>query len=142
MRGDNKLGENAFRKDWVKDVKTFLEKLSNKIRIESAIIHGSAAKGLNGQWSDVDLLVVSDDFLNVPLLDRLSLLIELKIGKVEALGYTYEELKRMVDKGNPLALGALIEGKAIIESERVKKLRKKAEKMYFRKGRAWILRSP
>lgn len=134
------MGEEAFRKAWVKDVKAFLGKLSERIRVESAIVHGSAARGAGGQWSDVDLLVVSDDFLNVPLLDRLSLLIELKVGRVEALGYAYEELRRMVDRGNPLALGALVEGEAVIESERVKRLKEEARKMYFRRGRAWFPR--
>lgn len=136
------MGENATRKTWNEAVNNFLEKLKSKIRVESVIVHGSVARGGDSYWSDIDVIVVSDDFLHVPFLERLSLLIELKVDKIEALGYSYEELKRMVEKGNPLILGALIEGIMIVESERVKKLKKEAEKTYFRKGRAWFLRNP
>ncbi len=129
------MGKNTFEAAWIKDVNAFLDRLKARIRIESAIIYGSAAKNANGQWSDIDILIISDDFFNIPLLERIGLFIELKVGKAEALGYTYEELKRMADKSNSLALGALIEGKPIIESE---KLREKIKKMYTRKGRAWI----
>ena len=136
------MGKDASGEGWVEAVNAFLERLKGRIRVESAIVHGSAARGGGGYWSDVDLLVVSDDFFHVPFLERLRLLIELKVDKVEALGYSYEELRRMMKKGNPLALGALIEGIPIMESERVKKLREEAKKTYFRKERAWFPHPP
>lgn len=136
------MGEAAPGEAWAEAVKSFLERLRRKIHVESAIVHGSVARGGSGRWSDVDLIIVSDDFLNIPFLDRISLLAELKVDKVEALGYPYEELKRMVERGNPLVLGALIEGRAIVESGRVRRLREEAEKTYFRRGRAWFPRSP
>jgi predicted nucleotidyltransferase len=136
------LGEGAAGEAWAEAVKAFLERLRERVHVESAVVHGSTSRGGGGYWSDVDLLVVSDDFTDIPLLERLRLLIELKTGKVEALGYTYEELKRMVEKGNPLALGALIDGLAVVESDRVKRLRMEAEKKYFRRGRAWFPRLP
>ncbi|MEM2902826.1 MAG: nucleotidyltransferase domain-containing protein [Candidatus Bathyarchaeia archaeon] len=129
------MGKEATGEAWTEAVNAFLEKLKGKIRIESAIVHGSAAGGRSGYWSDVDLLLVSDDFLYLPFLERLRLLTELKVNKVEALGYSY---RGMMKKGNPVALGALIEGVAVVESERVKKLREEARKTYFRKGRAWF----
>ncbi|MGC8850517.1 MAG: hypothetical protein ACP5QI_08610 [Candidatus Bathyarchaeia archaeon] len=88
------------------------------------------------------LIIVSGDFSHVPFLDRLSLLAGLKVDKVEALGYSYEELERMVRKGNPLILGALVERIAIVESERIKKLREEAGKTkhVFTWGRAWFPR--
>jgi hypothetical protein len=43
----------------------------------------------------------------------------------------------MVDKGNPIALSALIEGIAIITNKEVEKLKEKALKTYKRTGRAW-----
>lgn len=136
------MGEDAAGEAWAEAVNAFLEKLKGKVRVESAIVHGSTARGGSGPWSDVDLIVVSDDFLHLPFLERLSLLTELKVNRVEALGYSYEELRRMVRRGNPLALGALIEGVAVAESKRVKELREEARKTYFRRGRAWFPRHP
>lgn len=136
------MGEDAAREAWAETVKAFLEKLKGEIHVESAIVHGSTARGGGGRWSDVDVLVVSDDFLHVPFLERLSILSKVKVDRVEALGYSYDELKRMMKKGNPLVLGALIEGRIVVESQRVKELREEAEKTYFRRGRAWLPRRP
>ena len=106
--------------------------------VEAVIVYGSAAKGGVGVWSDIDILIVSDKFRSLSLLDRISLLMEHMRHPVEALGYTYHELARMVDRANALALNALIDGKVILASRRVLELRERASKMFRRKGRMWI----
>ncbi|MEM3570554.1 MAG: hypothetical protein QW589_01285 [Candidatus Bathyarchaeia archaeon] len=85
--------------------------------------------------------MISDDFSHIPFLKRLDLFTELKVNKVEALGYSYEELRRMMIRGNPLVLGALIDGITIVESERIKKLKDEERKTYFKRGRAWFSRN-
>ena len=106
--------------------------------VEAVIIYGSAAKGGMGVWSDIDVFMVSDGFRGLSLLDRISLLMEHMQHPVEALGYTYHELARMVNRANALALNALIDGRVVFASKRVLKLREKASKMFRRRGRMWI----
>ena len=86
------------------------------------------------------MLIVSDYFRDIDVLERFRLIAEYKVGRVQAFAYTYEEIVRMVKKGNPLALSALIEGKPLFESERVKRLMKKAKQLYTKKGRTWRLK--
>jgi predicted nucleotidyltransferase len=58
--------------------------------VESIIIFGSYAKNQHGEWSDIDILIISDYFKGVNILDRFKFLQELKIGRIEAFAYTYE----------------------------------------------------
>ncbi|MDD5090502.1 MAG: nucleotidyltransferase domain-containing protein [Candidatus Wallbacteria bacterium] len=44
-------------------IRRYLETLEqNRIRIKTAVLFGSYAKGTYDQWSDIDLAIVSDDF--------------------------------------------------------------------------------
>ncbi|MBO3802358.1 MAG: hypothetical protein JTT11_00545 [Candidatus Brockarchaeota archaeon] len=61
--------------------------------------------------------------------------------RIEAFAYTYEELVRMVEKGNPLALNALIEGKQLTASPRIEELATLARAKYAKRGRMWVSRS-
>ncbi len=57
--------------DLIELVKKFIERLSqDNIRINKAILYGSYAKGSNDEWSDIDLAVVSEDFIGNRILDR------------------------------------------------------------------------
>lgn len=116
----------------------FAEKVKSSFPVEAILIFGSHARNRHGDWSDIDVLVVSDHFKDISVLDRFKMLQEFKTGRIEAFAYTYEELVRMVDKGNPLALNALGEGKPLIVSPRVEKLVSLIGKRYVRKGRTWI----
>lgn len=54
--------------DIIRKYITELEK--NNIRIKSAILFGSYARGNYDKWSDIDVALVSDDFEGVRFLDR------------------------------------------------------------------------
>lgn len=60
------------------------------------ILYGSYASGNPRDESDIDLIVISDDFKNMSLRERLEIL-GIAAGRVfepiEALGYTEEEIK-------------------------------------------------
>lgn len=60
------------------------------------ILYGSYAKGSPKEESDIDLIIISDDFKNLNFRERLELL-GIAAGRVfepiEALGYTEEEIK-------------------------------------------------
>lgn len=48
----------------INSIKDFIaEAEKNNIHIQQAILYGSYAKGTNHKWSDIDLAVVSDDFI-------------------------------------------------------------------------------
>jgi hypothetical protein len=66
------------------------------IRPQKIILYGSYARGIPREDSDIDLIVISEDFKNMNLRERLEAL-GLAAGRVfepiEAIGYTEEEVK-------------------------------------------------
>ena len=65
------------------------------IKVKKIILYGSHASGTAREDSDLDLVVVSDDFKNMDLWERLWLLGEARMGikkrPMEILGFTEEE---------------------------------------------------
>ena len=93
------------------------------------ILHGSVARGLHGPWSDIDVIVVAD--FRESFLDRILRLLELAEPSlpVEPLGYTPEELERMLEQLNPLVLDALEFGVPLLGEERFRALRRRLEEL-------------
>ncbi len=79
----------------------YLALVRRHIGIDKAILFGSYAYGQPHEFSDVDVVIVSRDFCDVPYihrLEQLSLLAwESKAGDIEALGYTPEEFEQARD---------------------------------------------
>jgi predicted nucleotidyltransferase len=132
------MGEEAIRENWVKNVERVLSELSREFNVEAAIVFGSWSRSGGGDWSDVDLLIVSNSVSELSILDRFSLTSEFRKWRVDVFLYTLKELENMVNKGNPIALSALVEGIPLIMNEEVEKLRRKAISTYKRTGRVWI----
>jgi len=87
-------------KDVKKIVKDYLTTVSKRIKVEKAILFGSWARGDNLQDSDIDLVVISPDFEDMSLEERLTLLERFwdfkKYGySIEAFGYTAEEFRKL-----------------------------------------------
>lgn len=78
----------------IESYKNILIKLG--IKPEKIILYGSFAKGSPREDSDIDLIVISEDFKKMNIRERLEIL-GLAAGKVfepiEALGYTTEEIR-------------------------------------------------
>ena len=78
----------------IKKYKEVLIKLG--INSQRVILHGSYARGNPREDSDIDLIIISEDFKNMNLRERLETL-GLAAGKIlepiEAVGYTEEEIK-------------------------------------------------
>jgi predicted nucleotidyltransferase len=136
------VGETTFESSWTKRIEATLPELGKRLRIEAALVFGSWARSGGGEWSDIDLLIVSDDAKHIGILERFSIAAELRREKIDVFIYTYEELVNMMNKGNPLALSALIEGIPIKLSKRIEELKNKAQKMYKRVGRCWVAQLP
>ena len=83
------------------EINTYLDKVENHIAIKQAILFGSVAKYSAKPESDVDLLILSDDFSNMDFDQRSSLLYRLSVGfphNLHVYGLTPTEL----DQASPL----------------------------------------
>ena len=102
-------------------LKKALKMLTSSFKVDLVILHGSYAKGTYIEGlSDVDLLVVSDDFDGIPVGERFSLLAELLSGMekpVEAVAYTRREFLEQMRNFNPLVLDALEYGVPLLKTE-------------------------
>jgi uncharacterized protein len=80
------------------------------------ILFGSTARGEANTDSDLDLLVIKET--PEPFVQRLETMARLCPSGVHAdiLVYTPDELRQMVDDGNPFILQALQEGKVVYEA--------------------------
>lgn len=58
------------KKNIIKQLNHFKEKLTRKIEIDHMIFFGSMAKGRAKKWSDIDLVIVSKKFNNVKTYKR------------------------------------------------------------------------
>ena len=79
----------------------YLALVRQHIGIDKAILFGSYAYGQPHDFSDVDVIIISEHFCDVPYihrLEQLSLLAwESEAGDIEALGYTPEEFEQASD---------------------------------------------
>ena len=55
---------NAIVKEFVTEAK------QDNVHISKAILFGSYAKGMNKEYRDIDLAVVSDDFVGIRIIDN------------------------------------------------------------------------
>ncbi len=78
----------------------YVKRLGRGIRVQKAILTGSWARGSYLEDSDVDLLVVSDDFAGMELPSRLVLLQKHWKSRLplEAFGYTTSEFHSLTRK--------------------------------------------
>ncbi|MDK6028656.1 nucleotidyltransferase domain-containing protein [Ignisphaera sp. 4213-co] len=136
------MGEKTINGDWSEYLAKAISEIEKRFGVEALIVFGSWSRSGGGEWSDIDLLIITDEVRELNPLDRFTISAELKKYRVDAFFYTFEELESMSLKGNPLALSALIEGIALKTSPRVMELMRKVKKMYVKKGRTWLILSP
>ncbi len=88
--------DNPQNKRIKKALKLYLKKLNKKFNIDKSILFGSRARGDYLDTSDVDLIVVSNDFSNLNFRKRMAEAIEYWDGNVdlEVICYTPEEFEK------------------------------------------------
>jgi len=100
---------------------SILKIITGRFKVDLVLLHGSYAKGTYIEdLSDIDLVVVSDDFEGVPIGERLSILAELLAGlekPVEAIAYTKREFIENMRSFNPLILDALEYGIPLFKTD-------------------------
>ncbi len=80
--------------------KKFVISLQSTLNIKRAILFGSSATGRADKNSDIDLLIISDTFKKMPLIDRLIFLSrsrgnEFSSWPMDILGYTQDEFDKL-----------------------------------------------
>jgi predicted nucleotidyltransferase len=71
-----KIPRNRFE-EWIKVLRLvddYAKLLRKRFERMTVILHGSFARGDFNLWSDIDLIIVSEKFNNVRILDRYNLL--------------------------------------------------------------------
>lgn len=79
----------------IKDFKNTLE--TTGVRVERIILFGSYANGVPHEWSDIDLVIISPDFVNKGLWERIKMVskaISIVFQPIEAILMTPEEWER------------------------------------------------
>jgi predicted nucleotidyltransferase len=90
----------AKEEDAQRVAKNYVRRLARNITIRQAILTGSRATGSYMEDSDVDLIIVSDDFSKMQLSDRLRYLQKQWKSRIplEAFGYTVNEFRTLQRK--------------------------------------------
>lgn len=84
----------------------YVEGLARRLPIVAAAVVGSVARGDFNVWSDIDVIVVAED-LPARAPDRGILLAADAPGGVQAVGFTPDEFRAALARGNPLAREAI-----------------------------------
>ncbi len=90
--------------DWLRALKRFLEALEKRgIKIEKAFVFGSRVRGDWLEDSDIDLVIISEDFKKMKFLERLDLIEKVQWEEnisphIEALPYTKEEFEEKLKR--------------------------------------------
>ncbi len=90
---------------WIEKFKQeLLPQIIKEYNPKKVLIFGSRVKGESDENSDLDIIVISDSFNEIPFVNRMSLLLKrFKFPKhIDYLCYTPEEFERIKDKSSLL----------------------------------------
>ena len=95
-------------------VERFLRRVSKKYRLKKAVVFGSSVRGEFGEISDIDLIIISDEFEGIsPLKRPVKLYLEWDLDyPVDFICYSTKEFEEL-RKRPSLVREALKEGKVI-----------------------------
>jgi predicted nucleotidyltransferase len=98
----------------------YVERLGERLPVAAAAVAGSVARGDFNVWSDVDVVVVTPA-LPGRLLERTLLLLAEAPARIEAVGFTPEELAAAWERGNRLvreaaAVGVVLLGEPVFRA--------------------------
>lgn len=90
----------------------YCRRVNQKFRLKRVILFGSRSRGDFYAKSDIDLLLISDEFPD-DWFKRQSELYFLKSKQIEPIGYTTTEIQNMLHDGNNFIQNVFKEGKDI-----------------------------
>jgi uncharacterized protein len=95
-------------------IREFVAKLEPDIMVDKVILFGSYARGTAGQWSDIDIAVISDDFRRMRTLDKIRLIARRSAhcdSRLEPFGYSlieYNHADRLSFLGEIKRMGKVV----------------------------------
>ncbi|MHA1838506.1 MAG: nucleotidyltransferase domain-containing protein [Candidatus Ranarchaeia archaeon] len=130
---------------YTEEIDAFVRKAIKVLSPKLIVLFGSMARDSYGAASDVDIMVVSDRLTHNynDRLEVLSLLNE-TFAPIEVVGYTTDELERLIRNARGLVLNALSEGKVLYyEANYLARVQQLLEETFKRwglkkKDNAWI----
>ena len=89
-----------------KIAREYARSISSALQVEGVVLFGSSARGEMRADSDIDLIVLSRDFMQMPLMDRLQLLNRMRRGSaltvpMDILGLTSTEFSDLRKSESP-----------------------------------------
>ncbi len=93
-------------------VMEYCRRVDREFKLKRVILFGSRSRGDFYPHSDIDLLLISDEFPD-DWFARQARLCFLKLRQIEPIGYTTDEIQRMKDQGNTFIENILREGTEI-----------------------------
>jgi predicted nucleotidyltransferase len=106
---DPLAGRRAERERLIALARAYVERLADVVPVGAAAVAGSVARGDFNVWSDIDVVVVSDALPEAGPARAEALALGEAPG-VEPHGYTRAELRRALERGDPLVLEAVERG--------------------------------
>ena len=107
----------------------YCRSVDSEFRLKRVVLFGSRSRGDFYLHSDIDLLLVSDEFQD-DWFKRQTNLYFLKLKQIEPIGYTTTEIRGMIDEGNTFIENVFWEGKEIeLDKFRVVRSMKKREEV-------------
>lgn len=100
------------RQEAIQLAKDYVNRLEKDIRVCTAVLFGSFARGDFNLGSDIDVLIISDCLPREPL-KRAEMLYRYVSGNIEPKGYTKTEFLKLIESNNPIALDAIKDGEII-----------------------------
>jgi len=113
-----------------KELIEYVKRVGKRVKLHAAILFGSRARGDHKPWSDYDILLIGE--FKEPYLERLKILFDLTEGiriPIEPHPYTIDEVLMMLERGNPMIVDAIEEGKHILMDEEYEKILGKYREM-------------
>ena len=90
----------------------YCKRVNMEFRLKRVILFGSRSRGDFYPHSDIDLLLISDEFPDDWFMRQAKLYL-LKLKQIEPIGYTTDEINRMLSEGNTFIENILLEGKEV-----------------------------
>lgn len=79
------------QEDMLKRAKSFVEDVRKEVNVKEVYVVGSRARGDYLDTSDIDLVIISDDFKGMRYIDRVERLSKYRRARVEYFTFTTEE---------------------------------------------------
>lgn len=112
---DQVAGRRAEREKLIELARQYIDKLHERLALIAAVVVGSVARGDFNLWSDIDVVVVSED-LPKRAPDRDGELMRDAPPRVQPVGFTPAEFKTAYERRNALVREAIKQG-VVLEGE-------------------------